>query len=166
MRILGIDPGMSGAAAVFDTDAPDMVEATDFPLMGEESQREIDGLALAEWIRSREPDHAFIELVSAMPSIPGADGKRRGMGAASAFRFGIGVGAIRATVQICRLPYTLVVPTKWKKLYLLKGGDKEPSRQRALQLFPRSAPLFARKKDHQRAEAALMAAYGARVLQA
>jgi hypothetical protein len=37
------------------------------------------------------------------------------------------------------------------------GGDKETSRQRALQLFPTAHALLARKKDHGRAEAALIA---------
>jgi hypothetical protein len=37
------------------------------------------------------------------------------------------------------------------------AGDKEIARQRALQLFPAAHALLARKKDHQRAEAALIA---------
>jgi len=39
-------------------------------------------------------------------------------------------------------------------------GDKEAGRQRALQLFPAAHALLAHKKDHGRAEAALIACYG------
>jgi crossover junction endodeoxyribonuclease RuvC len=48
----------------------------------------------------------------------------------------------------------------WKKFHALPGGDKEAGRQRALQLFPAAHELFARKKDHGRAEAALIALFG------
>jgi hypothetical protein len=42
----------------------------------------------------------------------------------------------------------------------LRGGDIVAGRQRALQLFPTADELLARKKDHRRAEAALIALYG------
>jgi crossover junction endodeoxyribonuclease RuvC len=49
-----------------------------------------------------------------------------------------------------------------KKFHGLRGGDKEGSRQRALQLFPAAHALLARKKDHGRAEASLIALFGAK----
>jgi hypothetical protein len=57
---------------------------------------------------------------------------------------------------------TIVEPSAWKKFHKLHGKDKEGSRQRALQLFPEADALLARKLDHGRAEAALLALYGAR----
>jgi hypothetical protein len=42
----------------------------------------------------------------------------------------------------------------------LAHRDGEASRQRALQLFPTAHSLFARRMDHGRAEAALIALYG------
>jgi crossover junction endodeoxyribonuclease RuvC len=55
-----------------------------------------------------------------------------------------------------QLRWRLVRPTEWKKSLGLTGKDKEASRQRALQLFPAQEQL-ARKKDHHRAEAVLLA---------
>jgi len=55
---------------------------------------------------------------------------------------------------------TIIEPTAWKKAHHLRGGDKEGGRQRALQLFPSAHALLARKKDHGRAEAALIALAG------
>jgi hypothetical protein len=46
----------------------------------------------------------------------------------------------------------------WK----LPGKDKESGRQEALQLFPAAHAALARKKDHSRAEATLIALYGAK----
>jgi len=157
-RMLGIDPGMSGGIAVLE--GRRVVDAMHMPVVGDGSQREIDIGRLSAFIEAHEPDEAIIELVSAMPSIPGADGVRRGMGAASAFRFGFAVGQVRAVVACYRIPLTLVVPTVWKKHYGLKGGDKEPSRQMALRRFPEAHRLLSRKKDHGPAEAILIAAYG------
>jgi crossover junction endodeoxyribonuclease RuvC len=56
----------------------------------------------------------------------------------------------------------LVEATAWKKFHSLRGKDKELSRQRALMLFPSAHALLARKKDHGKAEAALIGLFGAR----
>ena len=57
---------------------------------------------------------------------------------------------------------TIIEPTAWKRFHQLRGGDKEASRQRALQLFPsaHAHALLARRKDHGRAEAALIGYVG------
>jgi crossover junction endodeoxyribonuclease RuvC len=54
----------------------------------------------------------------------------------------------------------MVSPAQWKRAMHLTS-DKEQSRARALETFPVCAHHFARKKDHGRAEAALIALYGA-----
>jgi hypothetical protein len=54
----------------------------------------------------------------------------------------------------------IVEPSAWKKYWHLPGKDKEAARQRALPLFPAAHTLLARKRDHGRAEAALLALYG------
>jgi hypothetical protein len=69
--------------------------------------------------------------------------------------------AIRAWIETHRpqheIPLTIIESAKWKKCNHLHGGDKEGGRQRALQLFPAAHALLARKKDHGRAEATLIA---------
>ena len=50
----------------------------------------------------------------------------------------------------------LVEASVWKRRLHLPGKDKEAARQKALQLFPSQHALLARKKDHGRAEAALI----------
>lgn len=158
MKVLGIDPGINGACAIYGGAHPPRL--FDLPVLGDEARKEIDVRALASIIRPWGVGHAFIENVFAMPSIPGADGVRRGMGAASAFKFGFAIGQIRATVALLGIPYTLVVPRVWMKRFGLTGSDKEAHRQVAIRLMPECADELQRKKDHQRAEALMIARYG------
>lgn len=156
MKILGIDPGLSGGAAIY---APPFSlelrwQIIDLPTVGELSQRRILAPALRDWIMQHAPDHAFVEQVSAMPK----------QGVSSGFRFGRAAGAIDAVIACCGVPVTYIAPQRWKKFHGLKGSDKEASRARALQLAPDLSSLLARKKDHGRAEAVLIALYGHKLL--
>jgi crossover junction endodeoxyribonuclease RuvC len=160
VRILGIDPGLSGGVAVYFVDIKRWL-VIDLPTVGEGAQRRLNAPALRDWLGNPPPDHAFIESVQAMPSIPDKFGIRRGMGVASSFRFGRVTGAIEATVACCNIPITLVVPQSWKRFYGLRGSDKEASRALALRRFPTAASHLARKLDHGRAEAMLIAYFGA-----
>jgi len=75
------------------------------------------------------------------------------------------VGSMFLSEGICsalRIPYKLVPPSVWKtamKIQVSLQNPKEPARLRALELWPDSAHLFMRKKDHNRAEALLIAQY-------
>jgi len=110
-------------------------------------------LAIRTWLLGHRPQHAFIERAQAMPK----------QGASSGFKYGRAVGAIEAVLACCEIPFTIIEPTAWKKFHQLRGGEKEASRQRALMLFPAAHALLARKKDHGRAEAALIALAGTSV---
>jgi crossover junction endodeoxyribonuclease RuvC len=151
-HILGIDPGLDGAAALVHSDTRDMTIAVDLPTSGSGPSRCIDEAAFHRWLSSYSIDHCFIENVIG----------RIGWAAGNNFRFGMACGALRAIVALRGIPYSLVTPGVWKRYHQLIRTDKESSRQRALMLFPKSAHLFERKKDHQRAEAALIALYGLR----
>ena len=166
MIIVGIDVGITGAAAALcpaDDAGPEyIVDAIDLPVMPDGTKSQIDDLALSRWMASVKATHAVIENVRAMPSIPGKDAVRRSMGAASAFRFGVAAGQLRSTVRMFGIEPDFVEPSVWKRWFALSGPDKEQSRQLALKMWPLSAYLLRRKKDHQRAEAMLIAKYGNR----
>jgi crossover junction endodeoxyribonuclease RuvC len=150
MRILGIDPGIHGGLAVVEINngaAPQIVDTIDIPTVGVKAKERVDVLAVCKWIETHRPDHAAIERAQAMPK----------QGASSGFKYGRAVGAIEAAIACSGIPMTIVEPSRWKKAHHLRGGDKEGARQRALQLFPTAHALLARKMDHGRAEAALIA---------
>lgn len=146
--VLGIDPGITGAAAILDADGmPELV--ADLPVIRDGRLAWIDGgvlqSTLLEAIRGR-PCRAVVERVSAMPR----------QGVASSFAFGVGLGSILATLQTLRLPIDLVTPAAWK-LAMGLGKDKRASIDKARLLFP-MADLSMAKHDG-RAEALLLAHY-------
>jgi crossover junction endodeoxyribonuclease RuvC len=148
--ILGIDPGVRGGLALVEINdgaAPQLIDAIDIPVAGTGAKERVDVLAIRTWIQAHTPDHAAIERAQAMPK----------QGASSGFKYGRAVGALEAVLACCEIPMTVIEPAAWKKFHQLRGGDKEGGRQRALQLFPAAHALLARKKDHGRAEAALIA---------
>lgn len=145
--ILGIDPGLSGALSFYFPAEPALISAEDVPVAG----NEIDVATLAQRLAQIRPDVCFIERVSAMPK----------QGVASTFKFGMAFGMVRGVVAAAGIPMHLVTPQTWKRHFRL-DSDKEKARALALRLWP-SSTCFGRKKDHGRAEAALIARYGAEV---
>ena len=70
---------------------------------------------------------------------------------------GATMATIAATLRISKLPYKLVSSSVWKRA-LEAPADKEAARLFAGRLFF-SSIHWQRKKDHNRAEAALIAAH-------
>jgi len=158
MDILAADPGLSGGLCFMKAGV--VVEVLDMPTLPDgAANRQLDVMAICRRIDKWKPRIAIIENVQPMPSIPGVNGVRRGMGAASSFRFGFAVGQIRAIAVCYGLEVKLVTPGVWKRYYGLKGPDKEQSRQKALELMPTLLPWLGRKKDHNKSEACLLAHY-------
>jgi crossover junction endodeoxyribonuclease RuvC len=150
VKVLGVDPGVHGGLALVeinDGTAPQLIDAIDIPVVGTGAKERVDVLAIRTWIQTHTPDHAAIERAQAMPK----------QGASSGFKYGRATGALEAVIACCEIPMTVVEPAVWKKAHHLRGGDKEGGRMRALQLFPAAHALLARKKDHGRGEAALIA---------
>jgi len=155
MRVLGVDPGVNGGLAVVEiTDgaASVLIECIDIPAIGSGAKERVDAIAIRNWLAAHKPQHAYIERAQAMP----------GQGASSGFKYGKAVGAIEATVALCSIPVEIIEPSAWKRFWKLPGKDKESGRQKALDLFPAAHAALARKKDHGRAEASLIALYGAK----
>ena len=126
----------------------------DVPTMGTGKQREFDGATLAAWLRDR-PVKAFIEYAAARP----------GRGVSSVSRYGRMSWGLKAALAAFRVPCIEVTAATWKRAAgIARGSDKERSRQMALRRWPDQAKLLSRKRDHGRAKAMLIAAYGAGTL--
>jgi hypothetical protein len=147
--IMGIDPGISGAVAFYFPMVPSRISVDDVPVAG----GEINGYELARLIKIHRPTLAVVEKVGAMP----------GNGGVSMFNFGRAYGDVRGVISALDIPMHFVTPQKWKKHFGLTS-DKEQSRLRAIRTFPAVADSFKLKKHDGRAEAALLALYGAEVL--
>lgn len=151
--ILAIDPGASGALAFFNPEAGTL-EIIDTPVVqvkrGTKTKTEISPQMMSAVIRALDPKIAILELVGAMP----------GQGVSSMFQFGRGVGMYEGALAALQIPVTYITPQGWQKAVNARSG-KDGNRQRAAELFPAYAHLFARKKDDGRADAALMAWWAA-----
>ena len=151
--ILGIDPGLSGAIAFYDT-SNESVVVIDMPTVevtrNGKNKREVSPALIADAVAGKGIVQAFVERVSAMP----------GQGVSSMFSFGRSVGVIEGVLAAYEIPVTLVTPQAWMKSMGVRAG-KDGSRERAMQLFPQYADLFSRKKDDGRSDAVLIAKYGA-----
>jgi crossover junction endodeoxyribonuclease RuvC len=147
--IMGIDPGVTGAIAFFFPETPSRIVARDLPL----ADGEISAPLLADLIRVYKPGLAIIERVSAMP----------GQGVVSMFNFGRAYGDVRGVIGALNIPLHFITPQKWKRHFKL-SSDKEQARALALRLFPACADSFKLKKHHDRAEAALIARFGAETI--
>ena len=155
MIILGIDPGLSGALALYNT-SEQTVEVFDMPVLelvrNGKKKGEVSAQALANLLAGRGVKAAYLERVNAMP----------GQGVTSVFSFGRSTGIVEGILAAYDIPTTLVTPQAWQKAVGQRAG-KDGSRERAMQLFPAQADLFQRKKDDGRSDAALIAYYGAKL---
>lgn len=154
-RIIGIDPGLSGAVAVLT--GTDSLAVLDMPTMTVErngkAKRQVSATELAEIIYTMKNDncHVFVEKVSAMA----------GQGVTSVFSFGRSFGMIEGILAAFKLPVTYVAPATWVKA-VGRGQGKDASRARAMEIFPNNQTDFKRVKDDGRADAALIAYWGSR----
>ena len=134
MIILGIDPGKSGGYAVFADGKCVAVESFD------------PRAAISDLIRTK-PDIAYLEQVHSMPA----------QGVHSVFTFGENFGWWQGVLQALEIPFERVTPQKWQKaMSCLSKGDKNVTKKRAAELFPKI------KVTHAIADALLIAEYGRR----
>jgi crossover junction endodeoxyribonuclease RuvC len=142
--VCGVDPGQTGAVAFITADGT-LLDIFDMPVIG----KYVHGGLLAAIIRDNDPVAAWIEQQQPMPR----------QAAGSTFTLGANWAAVVAVCQALHVPVHHVRPAAWKKAARL-GADKNASRKLAAELWPANAATFARVKDHDRAEAALIARHG------
>jgi len=151
---MGIDPGISGAIAIFE--GTDLLDAFDMPVIETQSGKRKKRRISPEMLVAEIEEHVeflarvYIEDVHAMP----------GQGVTSMFAFGEAAGLIRGVCAGLRVPVCLISPTTWKRGMKLQGAGKDASRAMAARMWPQKASLFKRQRDDGRAEAALLAHYG------
>ena len=154
MIIAGVDCGIRGGLAIVAVEngaAPVLVECVDIPVVGTGAKERVDVAAIRNFIDRHKPIRALIERAQAMPK----------QGASSGFKYGLRSARSKHAIALCSIPVEIVEPSAWKRFWKLPGKDKESGRQKALQLFPAAHGMLARRRDHNRAESALIALYGA-----
>jgi Holliday junction resolvasome RuvABC endonuclease subunit len=153
---LGIDPGLSGALALYDptTDTLVIHDVPTFQLKRNGKMKaDVDLCSLAALADdlSRNYPQVYIEQVWA----------RQGESPSSSFAFGKVYGCLLMAVAACKVRLEHVTSAKWKKA-LAVPAEKDGARARASALLPQHSTLWRLKSHHNRAEAALIALYGSR----
>ena len=155
MLIIGIDPGINGAICFFENgQVKDVIE---MPTMadGKKNKRQINGNQMYNELILRikgyntQNINVIVEQVSAMP----------GQGVTSMFNFGQSFGVIKGICAAMQLPIFFVRPAKWKKHFELINSQKDASRTKAIEMFPKISSILSKKKDSNKADAILIASF-------
>ena len=153
MRIIGIDPGLSGGIAILDD--LKIFDIYDMPIMseGKKNKNQLNSAQLVNIIRKNLIPNGdtflIVEQVSAMP----------GQGVTSMFNFGQTFGSIKGICAALNLPIFFVRPAKWKKHFDLINPSKDASRTKVIEMYPSISPRLSKKKDVNKADAILIARY-------
>lgn len=149
--ILGIDPGASGALVALDRQG-EPIEWMRMPIMKEGSATRVNGLAVAEFIRSLPSDsvRAYVESVHSMPK----------QGVTSSFNFGHSAGVIAGVLAALEIPTVMVTPQRWKRRANLIGTNKDAARSKAIIRWPKWRDLDKIGAGQAYADAAFIAIYG------
>ena len=153
MKIIGIDPGLSGAIAIMQEKK--VINLVDMPIMseGKKNKRQLNSAQLVriikENIENNDEIAVIVENVSAMP----------GQGVTSMFNFGQTFGAIKGVCAALELPIFFVRPSKWKKHFDLINSSKDASRTKAIEMYPALSNQLAKKKDVNKSDAILIARF-------
>ena len=153
MRILGIDPGLSGAIAILEDKK--VVGIFDMPVMaeGKKNKRQLNSAQLVNIIKenigNNDETAVVVEQVNAMP----------GQGVTSMFNFGQTFGAIKGVCAALELPIFFVRPSKWKKYFDLINSSKDSSRTKVIEMYPSLSSQLTKKKDVNKSDAILIARF-------
>lgn len=162
--ILGVDPGASGAFAVYDNIAQRVVSVEDMPVwyqtVGKKKRKRVDALALADMFDT-------FEMMGVQLVVMEAVGGRPRQSASGAFVFGYGVGLIYMAAMYSEIVIETVPPAAWKKMLNVPGkqsGSDDDILARADELFPNDRALWRTARGGKRvdrAEAVMLAKFGA-----
>jgi len=138
MIFIGVDPGRSGAMAVVNGRGQVL-----HIVKNNSTERDL-WQSLCDWAALTPRSYAVIESVHSMPK----------QGVASSFKFGVSYGFLRGLLIASGIRFTEVSPVKWQTAMRCRTkGDKNVSKARAQQLFPRLHIV------HANADALLLAEY-------
>ena len=129
MKIIGIDPGLSGAIAVLEDNK--VLNIFDIPVMseGKKNKKQLNSAFLVSLLKQNSSKNEEIAVVvaqvNAMP----------GQGVTSMFNFGQSFGVLKGVCAAMQLPIFFVRPAKWKRHFDLINSQKDSSRVKVIEMF-------------------------------
>ena len=172
MYVIGIDPGLTGAIALYDTEKKQVMFVRDMPIMPvivnkkKRNTFDITGIyrMFADYAACFPGVTAVVERQQAGAAGKQNQGKQKKFFSGSlavAAKF-YGYGILLTCLTVLGIPFIEVMPAVWKNRVMPEledKSDKEAVRALAIKRFWNQEHQLKRVKDHNRAEAALIAKY-------
>ena len=160
MIVLGVDIGLTGAIAAVDSAGTCSVHDLPTKAIGGNRQvgRCLDARGLIMIVREIvRPGVAAMAVIENLHA---------GIGPGKTARASLmhSTGVVEAVLAIARIDTVVVSPVAWKRWHGLLRAPKNEGRLKAIALFPVVTAQLMRKKDHNRADALLLAEYGQKTL--
>jgi len=153
---LGIDPGKTGAAAALSDDGKLFIHDWSDPQSAD------------LWVRELLIDRYAIIPMAVIENVDQRKMPRKYQG--SAYMLGMSVGHWQMLMSVYGIPYQMIDPKQWQAAFTdprdrVQADPKKRSLASARRFMPGHGHFFERVKDHNRADAALMACYAQRIAQ-
>lgn len=160
MIVLGVDIGITGALAA--TDGRGSCSVDDLPTLeiagGRMVRRRLDARGLMHLIRRFvPPGESALALIEDVHTMPSRFNSPQAQGSLMHSR-----GVVETVLELARIEVRAVQPGTWKAFYGLIGSEKSDAIEKARALFPLADGQLKRQRDHNRADALLLAHFGQR----
>ncbi len=155
MLILGVDPGASGAIALYDTSVERITKIWDMPTkaikVGTKERHHVCPHGVYTLLWESGANHIAIEQVGGMP----------GQSGAASFVFGAGYGILWGVAAALNMEINNPAPILWKAKMKVPR-EKHLAAAKATEIIPYFREAWKTKARADRAEAALIALYARR----
>lgn len=149
MLFYGIDPGLTGGISAINSNR-ELAFAVEMPL----KQKHLDTCAIASMIRKTPKCFCVLEQALPMPA-------QSSTSTATTF---LNYGKLIAVLEINKIPYQIIHPSKWKKQFQLTKKSKYDAADTANSLFPELSFITKRGRLMDgMAESLLLAEYARRI---
>lgn len=136
VKYIGIDTGLNGAFAFFDSDL-NLLSISDMPLLNKAT---VDIWRVYNLLNSVENKNAIIGIE--VPTFSTQEATRMSQNAA--MKFGINFQTVMSIIQLSNRSYYSVHPKTWKSMYNLIGKTKMESCMKAITFYSEHSELFAK----------------------
>ena len=150
--VIGVDPGNTGTIVILDTDGG-YISHHQMPTKTVGKDTRVCGKGIADLLHLMDKyvEAAYIEQVHAMPK----------QGVSSTFTFGYAAGAVQGALEALKIPCYKIRPQEWKKMFDLKGSEKDDARLTLVdELSDKVEDINAKGKGQALADAILVARCG------
>lgn len=126
MKILGIDPGLSGAICLLNTETQEISFINGYKVKKANGRNEFNLPIIIEFLKNNPIDKCIIEKAQPMP----------GQGVVSMFTTGLNYGKLYGLLSAFNIPFIEIHPTRWIKHFKFNKYTKEEGYLYCSKIYP------------------------------